>query len=43
MTTMIWYTKINKEMVSSYEVTSKYDVIELKEMIREHVELTGFS
>ncbi len=35
------YTKINKEMVSSYEVTSKYDVIELKEMIREHVELTG--
>ncbi len=35
------YTKINKEMVSSYEVTSKYDVIELKEMIREHVALTG--
>ncbi len=35
------YTKINKAMVSSYEVTSKYDVIELKELIREHVALTG--
>ena len=35
------YTKINKAMVSSYEVTSKYDVIELKELIKEHVVLTG--
>ena len=34
------YTRLNKEMVSSYEVTSKYDVIELKELIREHVALT---
>jgi glutamate synthase (ferredoxin) len=35
------YTRLNKEMVSSYEVTSKYDVIELKEMIKEHVALTN--
>lgn len=35
------YTRINKEMVSSYEITSKYDVIELKDMIKEHVTLTG--
>ncbi len=35
------YTKVNKEMVSSYEITSKYDVIELKEMIKEHVALTN--
>ncbi len=35
------YTRLNKEMVSSYEVSSKYDVIELKELIREHVALTG--
>jgi len=35
------YTKINKEMVSSYEVTSKYDVKEVKEMIKEHVALTN--
>ena len=27
---------LNKEMVSSYEISSKYDVQELKEMIREH-------
>lgn len=35
------YIRLNKEMVSSYEVTSKYDVIELKEMIKEHVALTN--
>jgi len=35
------YTKLNKEMVSSYEITSKYDVLELKEMIKEHVALTN--
>lgn len=35
------YIRLNKEMVSSYEVSSKYDVIELKEMIREHVALTN--
>ncbi|MDD3368739.1 MAG: glutamate synthase large subunit [Lachnospiraceae bacterium] len=35
------YTKINKEMVSSYEITSKYDVQELKDMIKEHVSYTN--
>ncbi|MCM1174156.1 MAG: glutamate synthase large subunit [Blautia sp.] len=35
------YTKVNKEMVSSYEITSKYDVLELKEMIKEHVTCTN--
>ncbi len=35
------YKRLNKEMVSSYEITSKYDVQELKEMIREHVAMTG--
>ncbi len=35
------YTKINKEMVSSYEITSKYDVLELKDMIKEHVAYTN--
>ena len=35
------YTKINKDMVSSYELTSKYDVQELKDMISEHVSVTG--
>ena len=35
------YTKINKEMVSSYEITSKYDVMDLKDMIKEHVALTN--
>ena len=35
------YIRLNKEMVSSYEVTSKYDVIELKEMLREHVAMTN--
>ena len=35
------YMRLNKEMVSSYEITSKYDVLELKEMIKEHVALTN--
>ncbi len=35
------YTRINKEMVFSQEITSKYDVIELKDMIKEHVALTN--
>ena len=35
------YTKTNKEMVSSDEITSKYDVLELKEMIKEHVAYTN--
>ncbi len=35
------YTKINKEMVFSEEITSKYDVMELKDMIKEHVALTN--
>ena len=34
------YTKLNKELVSSSEITSKYDVLELKQMITEHVENT---
>lgn len=35
------YTKINKEMVSFSEITSKYDVLELKDMIKEHVAYTN--
>ena len=35
------YTKVNKEMVSSEEITSKYDVFELKDMIKEHVANTN--
>lgn len=35
------YTKINKQMVSSTEITSKYDVQELKDMIGEHVASTN--
>ena len=35
------YTRLNKEMVSSYEITSKYDVLELKDMMKEHVALTN--
>ncbi len=35
------YMRLNKEMVSSYEITNKYDVLELKDMIREHVTLTN--
>ena len=35
------YRRLNKEMVSSGEITSKYDVLELKNMIQEHVALTN--
>ncbi len=35
------YTRINKEMVSFTEITSKYDVLELKEMIKDHVAYTN--
>ena len=35
------YRRLNKEMVSSSEITSKYDVLELKGMIQEHVALTN--
>ena len=35
------YKRLNKEMVSSSEITSKYDVLELKFMIQEHVALTN--
>ena len=35
------YTRINKEMVFLEEVSNKYDVMELKEMINEHVALTN--
>lgn len=34
------YIRLNKEMVSSYVITSKYDVQELKDLIREHVTAT---
>ena len=30
------YTRMNKEMVFSEEVSNKYDVMELKDMIKEH-------
>ena len=35
------YTRLNKTMVSSTEVTSKYDVLELKDLIKEHVAYTN--
>ncbi|MDD6201596.1 MAG: glutamate synthase large subunit [Lachnospiraceae bacterium] len=35
------YTRMNKELVSSHEITSKYDVQELKEMIKDHVANTN--
>ncbi len=35
------YMRLNKEMVSSYELTNKYDVLELKEMLEEHVAATN--
>ncbi len=35
------YRRLNKEMVSSSEITSKYDMLELKGMIQEHVALTN--
>jgi glutamate synthase (ferredoxin) len=33
--------KLNKELVALENVTSKYDVIELRKMIEEHVNSTG--
>ena len=41
MKTVILYLKLNKELVSSDAVTDKYDVMQLKDMIEEHVEATG--
>ncbi len=35
------YTKVNKNMVSIERITSKYDVLELKAMIQDHVALTN--
>ena len=35
------YLKLNKELVSSEPVTDKYDVLELKKIIEEHVEATN--
>ena len=35
------YKKVNKEMVNIGRVTDKYDVLELKEMIKEHVAYTN--
>ena len=35
------YTKMNKELVFMREVTDKYDVLELKTMIQEHVAYTN--
>ncbi|MGN0536966.1 MAG: glutamate synthase large subunit [Acutalibacteraceae bacterium] len=35
------YLKLNKELVSVSGVTDKYDVVELKDIITEHVRLTG--
>ena len=36
------YTRMNKEMVFSEEVSNKYDVMELKDMIKEHVAFTNY-
>ena len=35
------YTKLNKDMVLIQEVTDKYDVLELKGMIEDHVAYTN--
>ncbi len=35
------YTKLNKEMVLFSEVTEKYDILELKELIEQHVSATN--
>lgn len=35
------YTKVNKQMVSIDKLTNKYDVLELKEMIKDHVAYTN--
>ena len=36
-----FYQRVNKDMVSLEPVEHKFDVAQLKELIREHVELTG--
>jgi len=35
------YKKLNKEMISVSKITSKYDVMELKDMIKDHVAYTN--
>ncbi len=35
------YTRLNKEMVDFSELSEKYDILELKEMIEQHVKATG--
>ncbi|HBA48235.1 MAG TPA: hypothetical protein DCZ91_10655, partial [Lachnospiraceae bacterium] len=35
------YRKTNKSLVSTEELSNKYDVLELKGMIEEHVKYTG--
>ena len=35
------YTKVNKKMVEIEKMTSKYDVLELKDMINDHVKYTN--
>ena len=35
------YTKVNKNMVSIEKITSKYDVLELKDLIAQHVQYTN--
>ena len=35
------YRNLNKDMISIEKVENKYDIQELREMIREHVEATG--
>ena len=35
------YTKVNKNMVAIEKLTSKYDVLELKEIINDHVKYTN--
>ncbi len=35
------YIRVNKEMISMSGITNKYDVLELKEMIKEHVAYTN--
>ncbi len=37
------YKRLNKDLVSMEEVTNKYDVLELKDMINEHVKYTNSS
>ena len=36
-----FYKRLNKELVSFEEVTNKYDVLELKGLIEEHVACTN--